>query len=217
MNDPESRELREYFIGEAKVYYGLSRNFNIGSWQSILSSEENARSTRMQNGQQRHTFIVSRLILRSILGDLLDLPPDQIRIQASPGKKPQLPGSTIDFSISHTQEAFLIGINPHGLIGVDMEIFTGGENLPGMVGFAFSEKECQYCDSGKDATKFLEIWTTKEAMLKLTGRGMVDDLKGFCTFSIDWSDIVAGKYCRHLFTSPAGETCCVVIRNRISG
>lgn len=213
MNDQVSRELREYFFGDAKVFYGRSRNFNISSWQSILSSEENARSTRMQNGQQRRTFIVSRLVLRSILGNLLDLPPDQIRIQASPGKKPQLPGSTIDFSISHTPEAFLIGINPHGLIGVDMEILTGGENLPGIVGFAFSEKEVQQCDSGKDAAKFLEIWTTKEAMLKISGRGMVDDLKGFCTFREDNSDIIYG---RKLFTAPGGETCCVVLHSRIS-
>lgn len=213
MNDQVHRELGEYFFGDAKVYYGRSRNFNISSWQSILSPEENTRSIRIQNGQQRHTFIVSRLILRLILGNLLDLPPNQIRIQASPGNKPKLPESTIDFSISHTQEAFLIGVNPHGLIGVDMEILTGSENLPDIVDFAFSEKERQYCGSGKDSKKFLEIWTTKEAILKLTGRGMVDDLRGFCTFTENLSDIHA---VRQLFTAPGGETCCVVLQNRIS-
>jgi 4'-phosphopantetheinyl transferase len=119
----------------------------------------------------------------------------------------------IDFSLSHTPASFLIGITPDGAIGVDMELLNGSEDLPSIVAWAFTEKESIYCDSGKDKKKFLEIWTSKEALLKLTGRGISTDLKQLCTLNHIVPDYSPQMVQRKHFTAPGGETCCVLLQN----
>ena len=203
--------LQEFKFRNARIFYGRSADFCTDTCKDILSDEERLRAVRMQNEKHRNTFIACRVALRTILGNLSGRLAGQITINISLTGKPCLPEMTLDFSISHTPEAFLIGINPEGMIGVDMEMLNGGENLCGIVDYAFSEKERQYCDSGKDPTKFLEVWTNKEALLKLNGRGFSANLKEVCTLTENLFACHPTSVQRMIFAAPGGETCCVVL------
>ena len=84
------------------------------------------------------------------------------------GGKPylQFEDRTIGLSISHTFQYFLIGINKNGEIGIDVEM-TDRKTHPKL-----GERIKNLRDQFLYDIPTLQIWTIKEAVLKLTGSGL---------------------------------------------
>jgi len=89
--------------------------------------------------------------------------------------KPSLKGYPfIYFNISHCNNAVACAISSIP-VGIDVECIQFDEDIANNV---FNENELRLILSSNDKEQiFTELWTKKESYLKMTGIGLVDDLK----------------------------------------
>ena len=84
----------------------------------------------------------------------------------------------IHFNLSHCKNGVLCVIDDKNPVGCDIEVVDRkvGEAL---MLRCCSEAELQQIKRATDpVAEFIKLWTIKEAVLKFTGRGLVDDLQG---------------------------------------
>ena len=91
--------------------------------------------------------------------------------------KPYSSNSEKCFNIAHCKNAIGVIIGDKE-VGIDVECM--GRYKPALAEYAMSEAELKEIEEGGDRV-FTMLWTKKEALLKLTGEGIVDDLKNVLT------------------------------------
>ena len=80
----------------------------------------------------------------------------------------------VDFSISHCKEGIAVAIAPHP-IGVDIESFR--QYSESLLKKTMNEQEILQIQQAADpSVEFIKLWTKKEALLKMRGTGIVDEL-----------------------------------------
>lgn len=98
-----------------------------------------------------------------------------LRLQYNEHGKPSLIDyPDIYFNLSHCRDAVacIVGDSP---VGVDVECID--RYCPLLLNYTMSEQERQLiAASPHPATAFIRLWTMKEALLKLTGQGITNDL-----------------------------------------
>ena len=83
-----------------------------------------------------------------------------------------IPG--VDFSISHCKEGLVVVLASQP-VGVDIECYRHAEDS--LLKKTMSDKEIMMIKASSDpAREFAFFWTAKEALLKLKGTGLVDEL-----------------------------------------
>jgi 4'-phosphopantetheinyl transferase len=80
----------------------------------------------------------------------------------------------VDFSISHCKNAIAVVLSDRP-VGVDVESFRHAEE-PLLKRTMNSEEQAEVRAAGDPAETFTCLWTKKEAVLKLRGTGIVDNL-----------------------------------------
>ena len=74
---------------------------------------------------------------------------------------------SIKFNVSHSKGLIALAITSNREIGLDIEQVR--EPKYGLIAYACSEEESQYA---KDGQAFYEVWTSKESLVKASGRGI---------------------------------------------
>jgi 4'-phosphopantetheinyl transferase len=153
---------------------------------SLLSEEEFARWRRFVFEQDRHAYLVSHVLVRAILGQLLQAESGDLTFGEGPHGKPFLrhPLSSLgrlDFNLSHTNGITILCTALDRDVGVDVEYL--GRSAPLDVAYHwFSElevRELNQCLPGDRAERFWSLWTLKEAYLKAIGDGLSVPLDSF--------------------------------------
>lgn len=149
----------------------------IRSLQTLLSPDELQRAQRFKFEKDRDSFIAARGILRTILGDYLNLDPKIIQFQYSSKGKPFLTSVSplISFNLSHSNGKAVYAIALNQNIGIDLEAIRPIEVLSLAKRF-FCESEYHWLTSlspQQQNIEFFKLWTCKEAYLKATGEGIV--------------------------------------------
>lgn len=129
--------------------------------------------------------------------------------------KPYLQGTPLHFSLSHTNDAFLLGVYRFQEIGIDLEGNVSPYKIDSLAEYAFSPDERNLLDQFPGTASFLKIWTMKEAYLKATGIGMIDTLPTLHVVSAPHFGVTDKQYtCMH-FQCPGEETGSLVCRGPI--
>ncbi len=137
------------------------------------------RARLKPEGISRERFISSRMVLRRILGSLLDLSPIELRFELDTHGKPVLkpPHQHCHFNLSHSGALLLVGVSLRARIGVDIEVPRSVPRASQLAKRVFTADEQallrraeEVSDSARDDV-FLKIWTRKEAYLKCRGDG----------------------------------------------
>jgi len=196
------------------VLYGTSACANTLPVIEILSPDEIRYSERLKNDRQKGTWLSCRSTLRQIMGSVLNLNPAEIEFKKGRFGKLYVAGSNLFFNVSHSRSAFLIGFNSDGRIGIDIELLNGSEDLPLLVSYAFSAVESNYCQNGANLVRFVETWTLKEAFLKATGVGLLDQLSGITVLGGPKNEITQHHLNHKSFVCPNGEFGSIVYRNK---
>jgi len=194
-----------------------------------LNAQELARFERMKKRSDKKLFLCGRVLAKSVIGELLGIKPESVKISVDKSGRPFLKGrpAEFDFNLSHGGDWVVLMIG-RGPVGVDVEKISPIET--GVVsGFSvLSDEECEYL-AEKDWREFYRVWTLKEAFFKTGGvrtladaricfkKNKIADLKGrggkkwnFSFFNLDkdhclaacWAEIESNARIKHLF-SPA--------------
>jgi 4'-phosphopantetheinyl transferase len=143
-------------------------------FKSILSDEELKRINQLVFSDRQDDFIVSRGILRMILANYLSAPPEFVEINKHSNGKPYLPGSKIEFNISHSNAMWLCAISLIDPVGIDLQHVYPISHMNTIIKNYFSVDEQLLLKSAPEnriLDLFFTIWTAKEAYLKGIGEG----------------------------------------------
>lgn len=146
-------------------------------FSSILSSAELERASRRQREADQQSLIVSRGILRVLLGHYLMVEPSEITFAEGKNKKPYtVADHPVHFNVSHSGDQLLIAMHDNE-VGIDVEMINERFAYTDVMKKVFSEEEISYIESSADSrASFYKLWTIKEALVKGTNKGMDDDL-----------------------------------------
>lgn len=90
--------------------------------------------------------------------------------------KPRIAGHPeIHFNMSHCKKAVMCYVSDQP-VGLDCE--TIGRGNESLISYTMNENEVRQINQSADPkTEFIRLWTQKEAVLKLTGEGINDNMK----------------------------------------
>lgn len=145
---------------------------------ALLSEEELARARRLRFDGDRTRFVRSRIWLRLLLAERLDLPVADIRFRAAAHGKPELAPplpAWLRFNMSRSGCLGLYALSRGCEVGVDLEDSSRVVDTEAVASRFFSPTERRVLGGlGEEEQRrgFYRIWTRKEAVLKAVGVGL---------------------------------------------
>jgi len=115
-------------------------------------------------------------LLNQLLANHLGVEPDTILIETTEHGKPFLvqPNPSLYFNTSHCDDVFLVAIGQTP-IGIDIEKMDDRVDYLSVAQQFFTEQECQHIHLSENPERsFYQLWTQKEALLKLEGKALKD-------------------------------------------
>ena len=176
---------------EVHVWHLLADRLNdtptLNAVQSLLSSDEQARMNCLRRERDRTLFLLSRVLMRTVLASYLDCPWYDVQFAANDYGKPILhpavcaPG--LHFNLTHSRGAVVLAVSNGREVGVDIEERLRKVEYLALAERFFAHAEWQHLrglPEAQLAEAFFAIWTLKEAFVKGIGRGLSFPLDAFC-------------------------------------
>jgi len=145
-----------------------------------VSEEKYERIKRFHFFQDARNCLLGDILTRIEICRLTGLSNQQIMFSLNDYGKPYIVGITnIHYNISHSGKyiAFVVSDEP---VGIDIELIKFADFA--IAKRFFSYDEVKYIIVGESHLRFYEIWTMKESMLKLEGKGLSKSLDSFSVF-----------------------------------
>ena len=150
---------------------------------AVLSPEERERASRFHFEEDARHFRLCRAVLRFGLAIYLRKAPSAISIRIAERGKPYVERGQVHFNISHCRSMGLLAFTSIGEIGVDVEEVRPAIDVMEIADKYFTANECAWIASAdknlERSKRFTRLWTRKEAVLKATGKGVLDGLNSF--------------------------------------
>lgn len=133
-----------------------------------LLPEERREMEQMGSSSRRREFRISRALI-GMLAETAGLDADRLEIRREEGGKPfgRWEGRRIHLSVSHSPEKVICALSEERDIGLDIE-YAGRETGEGLRERMLHTGEREFLKT----METIRIWTLKEALLKLDGRGL---------------------------------------------
>jgi len=155
----------------------------LSHYLGFLSSAEKLRYNQYHPKAAR-LFLISRVLVKTILADKLGISLHEVNIQLHPNGKPFVQGSkTVYFNLTHSADVIVLAVTEEeGEIGVDVER-VDREFEWRRVDSVLAPSEIEWIqeneriDPSSVYQRFFQIWTLKESYIKCTGEGMSRHLK----------------------------------------
>ncbi len=154
--------------------------------QWLLSADEQVRAKRFYFQKHREYFILTRGLLRMILGRYLEKEPGQLQFGYRPYGKPYLIGEfshrRLRFNLAHSHGLALYAITQGREVGVDIEYIRPHPANMQIAHRFFSPCEVmalKALPSHLQQEAFFNCWTRKEAHIKARGMGLSFPLNQF--------------------------------------
>lgn len=160
----------------------LYRHHKVDGMLSVLSEDEQARAERYQFAQLRDRFISGRFFLRTVLAEFTDVRADLIRFEAGNNGKPAIDPSQcpeVHFSFSRSAQYSACCFSRDGRVGIDLELKNEMADMDSVASEIFTAQELidwQSLSASEKQLAFYRVWTRKEAVAKVGGRGISQGL-----------------------------------------
>jgi len=145
----------------------------------LLSDVERERSERFKFYKHRKAFIASHGFLHSVLAYYIDCDADEIEFTQGEFGKPSLIQQqnphNIQFNLSHSNNIAMLAVCKQHSLGIDVEYAERKTDWAGISKRFFTKNEQQQLFSLKEDEQkkaFFQIWTRKEAHMKVTAKGL---------------------------------------------
>jgi 4'-phosphopantetheinyl transferase len=161
-------------------------NDQIAACRSLLTPEEREREERFHFAEDRHLYLLTRSLERTILSGYVGLPPERLVFERTEKGKPWLANAQhecrqISFNISHTRGLLLLAVSSSRPLGIDVEGLNRADFL-GIANQFFAPSELtalQALTAEQRHERFFEYWTLKEAYIKARSAGFFMPLDRF--------------------------------------
>lgn len=177
---------------EAHVYYALLSETELRSDHllPLLDAAERAQAARFVRPELQERYVLTHGLLRQLLGKYLEIAPQSVTFTMNQHKKPTLAKehqSTLQFNLSHSEDAVVIAITNGVAVGVDIEKIQAVPKLEVAERF-FNPPEVAALKAlapAEQALLFYRLWAKKEAVVKADGKGFA---VLHSTFSVSLAD-----------------------------
>lgn len=138
---------------------------------------EKIRAERFKFDIHRNRFIASHGFMRTVLAKYLNIKANEIEYLQGEQGKPFLSNDQDDlqFNLSHTQDFAILAVTRNATLGIDIESTDRKTDWQGICKrfFTLSEQEALFSlNEGQQAFAFFDLWTRKEAYMKVIGAGL---------------------------------------------
>lgn len=158
----------------------------LNDYLGLLNPDELKRLDRFVFPKHKKQFLISRALVRTVLGQYLEQSPESIVFARNAYGKPRIASFErslpISFNLSHTNGLSVLAVSLNDELGVDTEYLTRKVDILNLAKRYFSEQEyagLAALDVKDFDKRFLELWTLKEAYIKACGMGLAIPLKDF--------------------------------------
>jgi len=113
--------------------------------------------------------------IESVAARYLGCDPASVRVARAGAGKPELEGSELAVSLTHSGDIVLVALAAGGEVGVDAELIRPDAAGWRLVDHALTRSERARLDTAPETDRaeyFLRAWTRKEAILKAAGTGL---------------------------------------------
>jgi len=156
-------------------------------YDNLLAEHERAKQTRFHFAADRHRYLVTRVLVRTVLSRYASKDPRDWIFATNEFGRPYVANpspaiSGLSFNVSHTNGLILLGVTMGTALGVDVENVGVREPYTGIADRYFSPAEAADLHSlpkPQQHKRFFDIWTLKESYIKARGMGLAIPLDGF--------------------------------------
>ena len=141
-----------------------------GAVMGMMGETRRRRVADIAGEDDRKRTIAGELLARQMLAARLGCPEKDVPLSWDELGKPSVEREGVYVSVSHSG-AWAVCVTADAPVGVDVEVVRSAQEK--FMRRVCSEQEMAYIRSGDDGDcqRFWEIWTAKEALFKLTGKG----------------------------------------------
>ncbi|HPO29755.1 MAG TPA: 4'-phosphopantetheinyl transferase superfamily protein [Candidatus Hydrogenedentes bacterium] len=157
---------------------------------AVLTGEERARLARVGNPEVRQRRAVGWYVLRRLTATVCGVAMEDLEAAGEPGLVFRNDVSRAWYgSISHSGSVICAVVSARVIPGVDVEEIRPRKNVNALAERFFTKKEADWVREAKfpgtdlsddEVTRFLRLWTRREAIVKALGLGV---LNGFSRFA----------------------------------
>jgi 4'-phosphopantetheinyl transferase len=157
----------------------------LAAYHQLLSPDEAARRQRFLFEKNRHQFLVTRALVRTVLSQYAEVDPRAWVFTANPHGRPSVAepaGVAVDFNISHTDGLVVCAVAAGANLGVDAERLEMRRVKLEVARRFFAPEEAAALDglpAAEQGPGFFQLWTLKEAYIKARGLGLFMSLGDF--------------------------------------
>ena len=155
-------------------------------YRDMLTEEEKKKRARYLFEKDRHRYLVTRAMIRSLLSRYGECEPREWRFSTNEWDKPEICTHQnphgLRFNISHTDAMICCVFTPELDIGADVEnTHRKGETVKIAHRFfsVLEEQELRSQPQERQRSRFYDYWTLKESYIKACGMGLAIALRDF--------------------------------------
>lgn len=145
----------------------------------LLSAQRREQALKFKHELGRKTCAMAYLLLRQGLRKEYDITECPIFEYGEHGKPAIVGAPHIHFNLSHCREAVVCAVGDRP-VGIDVESIR--QFHVSLVHYTMNPREVELIEqTSEPELEFIRLWTCKEAVLKLSGRGISNNLKDVLT------------------------------------
>jgi 4'-phosphopantetheinyl transferase len=149
----------------------------------LLDDGERQRARALELAADRGRFVAAHGAARLIIGQRLGAPPPQLRWRHGRHGKPELaePWTGAQVSLSSSGEFAALALTRHRRVGVDVQRILAGADVTAMSARFYPPAEARFVAAASgpagQASRFVRLWTRKEACVKAAGGRLIPGLR----------------------------------------
>jgi 4'-phosphopantetheinyl transferase len=169
---------------------GVERPALLQGYRALLSAEERAQQRRFRFARNRHDYLVTRALVRTVLSRYHAIDPRAWRFARNAYGRPYVAepaGAGLVFNVSHAPGLIACVVARDREVGLDIEDTTRRSETAKIADRYFSPLEVtalRALPAADQRARFFEYWTLKESYIKARGMGLSLPLDQF-SFHLD--------------------------------
>ncbi len=152
-----------------------------------ISEQRREQALKFKNELGQRLCVAAYLLLKQGLREEYGIIDNPIFGYGDYGKPFIVDHPDIFFNMSHCREAAICVLSDSP-VGVDIETIRSFKES--LVNYTMNESECNQIENADHPeVEFIRLWTMKESLMKLTGKGISNNMKDILTDEVDFTTV----------------------------